>query len=79
MNEFQTFTVPNDGRKLTELYNVQHMSKNAIDPVARVTISTVQRLYSTLKGEAELRPGARRCRNTVLSRRARAWRRQTGR
>jgi type I restriction enzyme, R subunit len=56
LNEFQTFTVPKDGRKLTELYNVQHMSKNAIDPVARVTISTVQRLYSTLKGEATLAP-----------------------
>ncbi len=54
LNEFQTFTVPNDGRKFTELYNVQHMSSNAIDPVARVTISTIQRLYSTLKGEAEL-------------------------
>ncbi len=56
LNEFQTFTVPNDGRKFTELYNVQHMSSNAIDPVARVTISTIQRLYSTLKGEAELDP-----------------------
>jgi type I restriction enzyme R subunit len=54
LNEFQTFTVPNDGRKFTELYNVQHMSKNAIDPVARLTISTIQRLYSTLKGEAQL-------------------------
>jgi type I restriction enzyme, R subunit len=54
LNEFQTFTVPNDGRKFTELYNVQHMSKNTIDPVARVTISTIQRLYSTLKGEAQL-------------------------
>ncbi|MDP9318603.1 MAG: DEAD/DEAH box helicase family protein, partial [Actinomycetota bacterium] len=54
LNEFQTFTVPNDGRKFTELYNVQHMSKNAIDPVARVTISTIQRLYSTLKGEQQL-------------------------
>jgi len=56
LNEFQTFTVPKDRRKFTELYNVQHMSKNAIDPVARVTISTIQRLFSTLKGEAELPP-----------------------
>src|SRR5439155_23351663 len=32
------------------------MYKNAIDPVARVTISTIQRLYSTLKGEVELPP-----------------------
>ena len=52
--EFQKFVVPGDGRKFTELYNVQHLSSNAIDPVARVTISTIQRLYSTLKGEPEL-------------------------
>jgi len=32
------------------------MSSNRIDPVARVTISTIQRLYSTLKGEPELDP-----------------------
>ncbi len=54
LSEFQTFSVPGDGRKFTELYNVQHMSSNSIDRVSRVTISTIQRLFSTLKGEAEL-------------------------
>jgi type I restriction enzyme, R subunit len=54
--EFQGFTTPDDGRKFTEFYNVQHLSSNTIDPVARVTISTIQRLYSTLKGEPELDP-----------------------
>jgi len=54
--EFQAFTTPDDGRKFTELYNVQHLSSNTIDPVARVTISTIQRLYATLKGDPELDP-----------------------
>jgi type I restriction enzyme R subunit len=56
LKEFQAFTTPDDGRKFTELYNVQHLSSNVIDPVARVTITTIQRLYSILKGEAELEP-----------------------
>jgi type I restriction enzyme R subunit len=54
--EFQGFTTPDDGRKLTELYNVQHLASNSIDPVARVTISTIQRLYSILRGDRELDP-----------------------
>src|SRR5207237_10368553 len=56
LKEFQGFTTPDDGRKFTELYNVQHLSSNTIDPVARVTIGTIQRLYSTLRGEPELDP-----------------------
>jgi type I restriction enzyme R subunit len=56
LKEFQSFTTPDDGRKFTELYNVQHLSSNVIDPVARVTITTIQRLYSILKGDAELDP-----------------------
>ena len=56
LKEFQGFTTPDDGRKFTELYNVQHLSSNVIDPVARVTITTIQRLYSVLRGEAELDP-----------------------
>jgi type I restriction enzyme R subunit len=51
LKEFQAFDTPDDGRKFTELYNVQHLTGDAIDPVARVTISTIQRLYSILRGE----------------------------
>jgi type I restriction enzyme R subunit len=51
LKELQGFSTPDDGRKLTELYNVQHLSSNRIDPVARVTISTIQRVYSILRGE----------------------------
>ena len=56
LKEFQSFTTPDDGRKFTELYNVQHLSSNTIDPVARVTISTIQRIYSILRGEPDLDP-----------------------
>ena len=56
LKEFQAFTVPDANRKFTELYNVQHLSSNVVDPVARVTITTIQRLYSILKGEEELEP-----------------------
>ena len=56
LKEFQGFDVPGRGRKFTELYNVQHLASNTIDPVSRVTISTIQRLYSILRGEAELDP-----------------------
>jgi type I restriction enzyme R subunit len=50
-NEFQQYTTPDDGRKFTELYNVQHLKGQTIDPVYKVTISTIQRLYSILRGE----------------------------
>ena len=43
--------MPGDGRKFTELYNVQHLSSNTDRPASRVTISTIQRLYSMLRGE----------------------------
>jgi len=54
LREFQQFATPGDGRKFTDLYNVQLLTSNRIDPAARVVITTVQRLYSMLRGEAEL-------------------------
>jgi type I restriction enzyme R subunit len=51
--EFQQYRTPDDGRKFTELYNVQRLSSNHIDSVNRVCITTIQRLYSMLRGEAE--------------------------
>jgi type I restriction enzyme R subunit len=54
LKEFQGFTTPDDGRKFSELYNVQRLSSNVIDPVSRVTITTIQRLYSIMRGEPEL-------------------------
>jgi len=54
--EFLNYTTPDDGRKFTELYNIQHLASNTIDPVSRVCITTIQRLYSMLKGEPDLDP-----------------------
>jgi len=51
--EFQQYITPDDGRKFTELYNVQHLTSNTLDPVSRVCITSIQRLYSMLKGEPE--------------------------
>lgn len=51
--EFQQFITPDDRRKFTELYNMQILTSNIIDPVSRVCITTIQRLYSILKGEKE--------------------------
>jgi type I restriction enzyme R subunit len=49
--EFMAYTPPDDGRKFTELYNVQRLSSPSIDPHAQVCISTIQRMYSILSGE----------------------------
>ncbi len=54
--EFVQCITPDDGRKFTELYNVQRLTSNTLDPVSRVCITTIQRLYSMLKGEPEFNP-----------------------
>jgi type I restriction enzyme, R subunit len=56
-DEFAKYRTPDGGRLFTELYNVQHLTSSHIDNVARVTICTIQRLYSILRGE-ELPEGA---------------------
>ena len=56
--EFQGFRTPDDNRKFTELYNVQRLTSNTIGSSSKVVISTIQRLYSILKGEPELDPEA---------------------
>ena len=53
LKEFQAYSTPDDGRKFTELYNVVNLQSNRIDPVNKVVITTIQRLYSILKGEPE--------------------------
>jgi type I restriction enzyme, R subunit len=55
LNEFQQYTTPDTGNKFTDIYNVQRLTSNKIDPVARVVITTIQRLYSMLQGK-ELDP-----------------------
>jgi type I restriction enzyme R subunit len=53
LNEFQQYFSPYTNRKFTEEYTVQHLKRNSIDPASKVCITTIQRLYSMLKGEQE--------------------------
>ena len=49
--EFMAYTPADDNRKFTELYNVQRLQSSYISPDSHVVITTIQRLYSILKGE----------------------------
>ncbi|MFO7847187.1 MAG: DEAD/DEAH box helicase family protein, partial [Balneolaceae bacterium] len=49
--EFMQYTPSDDNRKFTELYPVQRLQSSYIAPDNKVTISTIQRLYSMMKGE----------------------------
>jgi type I restriction enzyme, R subunit len=51
--EFANYVTPDDKRKFTELYNVQVLRSNRIDPAAKVVITTIQRLYSILRGQSD--------------------------
>lgn len=49
--EFMAFQPNDDNRKFTELYNVQRLSSSFIASDSQVCISTIQRMYSILRGE----------------------------
>lgn len=49
--EFMKYQPTDDNRKFTELYNVQRLNSSYIATDSQVCISTIQRLYSILKGE----------------------------
>lgn len=49
--EFMKYQPTDDNRKFTELYNVQRLNSSYIASGSQVCISTIQRLYSILKGE----------------------------
>lgn len=53
LKEFQQYNTPDDGRKFTEFYDVQYLTTNQIDKVSKVCITTIQRLYSMLKGDSD--------------------------
>lgn len=48
--EFMSFVPNDDNRKFTELYNVQRLRSSYIATDSQVCISTIQRVYSILKG-----------------------------
>jgi type I restriction enzyme R subunit len=54
--EFANYRTPDDNRRFTELYNVQRLTSNTIGTSTKVVITTIQRLYSMVKGEPELPP-----------------------
>jgi type I restriction enzyme R subunit len=51
LKEFQQYDSPYSPFKFTEEFLVQHMQSSQIDTTSRVCISTIQRMYSILKGE----------------------------
>ncbi len=53
--EFDQYASPYNNYKFGEEYIVQHLTSNTLDTTARVTICTIQRLYSMLRGR-ELAP-----------------------
>jgi type I restriction enzyme R subunit len=54
--EFEKFVIPDTQRSFPAEYNVQHLTTNTIDTTSRVCISTIQRVFSILKGDQELDP-----------------------
>ena len=56
-DEFANFEPADDPRKFPQLYTVQRLKTNSINPAAKVVITTIQRLYSMLKGEPEFDAG----------------------
>ncbi len=55
--EFMAFVPQDDNRMFTELYSVQRLTSPHIAGDSQIVISTIQRMYATLKGE-ELADGA---------------------
>jgi len=49
--EFRAYKPVDDKRLFPELYNVQRLQSNFIDTSSQVCISTIQRMYSILKGK----------------------------
>lgn len=51
LREFADFSTPDDGRKFTELYNVNKLTSAGMASSSKVVISTIQRVFAGLKGE----------------------------
>ena len=51
MAEFQNYQTPDDGRKFTELYNVHRLRRGPMPDATSVAISTIQRVFKTLRDE----------------------------
>lgn len=51
LREFRDYTSPDDGRKFTELYNVDKLTAAGMVGSSSVVISTIQRVYAALRGQ----------------------------
>ena len=49
--EFQNYRTPGDGRRFTEIYNVDKLTRAGMLDSSNVVISTIQRVYKGLQGE----------------------------
>jgi type I restriction enzyme R subunit len=50
LREFRDYTTPDDGRKFTDLYNVDMLTSAGMIGSSKVVISTIQRAFSVLRG-----------------------------
>jgi type I restriction enzyme R subunit len=50
LREFRDFDTPDDGRKFTELYNVNKLTGAGFAASSKVVISTIQRVFAGLRG-----------------------------
>ncbi|TFI27698.1 DEAD/DEAH box helicase family protein [Streptomyces sp. 4R-3d] len=50
-DEFRRFLTPDDGRKLSDIYNVDRLGAAGLQDTSAVTICTIQKMYSLLRGE----------------------------
>ncbi len=48
--EFQNYATPDDGRRLTEVYNVNALTSAGMLDSSSIVISTIQRVYAALQG-----------------------------
>lgn len=48
--EFQNYRTPGDGRRFTEIYNVDNLTSAGMLGSSDVVVSTIQRVYSVLRG-----------------------------
>ncbi len=51
LREFQNYATPDDGRRFTQLYNVDKLTSAGMVDSSDVVISTIQRVYAALRGE----------------------------
>ncbi len=51
LREFQNYATPDDGRRFTELYNVDKLTGAGMVGSSHVVISTIQRVYAAMRGQ----------------------------